>query len=138
MICLEGKSMVAIVVLSDQTLRLSSCTTPPRWCLCLGAHPRETGPSWPWVKGTGEWPFGHSTPAEATKNHNTSASSGDTRENPSLNSATIQEMVSECRKYVHLGLTYTRIMVSKGMVSKSKYSISEKNKGMPVSICPYF
>ena len=32
----------------------------------------------------------------------------------------------------------TRIMVSKGMVSKSKYSISEKNKGMPVSICPYF
>ena len=36
------------------------------------------------------------------------------------------------------GLYYTRIMVSKGMVSKSKYSISEKNKGMPVSICPYF
>ena len=32
----------------------------------------------------------------------------------------------------------TRIMVSKGMVSKSKYSITEKNKGMPVSICPYF
>ena len=32
----------------------------------------------------------------------------------------------------------TRIMVSKGMVSKSKYSISEKNKGMPVSICPNF
>ena len=28
----------------------------------------------------------------------------------------------------------TRIMVSKGMVSKSKYWISEKNKGIPVSI----
>ena len=32
----------------------------------------------------------------------------------------------------------TRIMVYKGMVYKGKYSISEKNKGMPVSICPYF
>ena len=32
----------------------------------------------------------------------------------------------------------TRIMVSKGMVSKSKYWISEKNKGMSVSICLHF
>ena len=32
----------------------------------------------------------------------------------------------------------TRIMVSKGMVSKSKYWISEKNKGMSVSICLNF
>ena len=32
----------------------------------------------------------------------------------------------------------TRIMVYKGMVYKGKYSISEKNKGMPVSICSYF
>ena len=29
-------------------------------------------------------------------------------------------------------------MFSKGMVSKSKYCISEKNKGIPVSICPQF
>ena len=29
----------------------------------------------------------------------------------------------------------TRIMVSKGMVSKSKYWNLEKNKGTPVSIC---
>ena len=29
----------------------------------------------------------------------------------------------------------TRIMVSKGMVTKSKYWISEKNKGPYVSIC---
>ena len=35
-------------------------------------------------------------------------------------------------------IAFTLIMVSKGMVSKSKYSISEKNKGMPVSVCPYF
>ena len=32
----------------------------------------------------------------------------------------------------------TRIMFSKGMVSKSKYWISEKNKGMSVSICLHF
>ena len=34
--------------------------------------------------------------------------------------------------------TFTRIMFSKGMVSKSKYWISEKNKGMSVSICLHF
>ena len=33
-----------------------------------------------------------------------------------------------------VGSKSTRIMVSKGMVSKSKYWISEKNKGIPVSI----
>ena len=32
----------------------------------------------------------------------------------------------------------TRVMFSKGMISKSKYWISEKNKGMSVSICPHF
>ena len=35
-------------------------------------------------------------------------------------------------------LRTTRIMFSKGMVSKSKYWISEKNKGMSVSICLHF
>lgn len=35
---------------------------------------------------------------------------------------------------IHVKSTNTRIMVSKGMVSKSKYWISEKNKGIPVSI----
>ena len=34
--------------------------------------------------------------------------------------------------------TFTRIMVSKGMVSKSKYWNSEKNKGTPLSICLCF
>ena len=40
---------------------------------------------------------------------------------------------------VHKGhwgiIAYTRIMVYKGMVYKSKYWIFEKNKGGPVSIC---
>ena len=44
------------------------------------------------------------------------------------------------RQYIrkHEVLYDTRIMVYKGMVYKGKYSISEKNKGMQVSIFGYF
>ena len=44
------------------------------------------------------------------------------------------QQVKLLKKIIHHVLRYTRIMVSKGMVSKSKYWILEKNKGIPVSI----
>ena len=50
----------------------------------------------------------------------------------------IKELEQEHLMWVFPALFATRIMFSKGMVSKSKYWISEKNKGMSVSICLHF